>query len=68
MNLDMVWLFVVYSSVLAFIAICVIIALKIGILSFKVVVNTVIAAKNIENIEGPISGIKGIKRKMKKRT
>lgn len=65
MNLDMVWLFVVYSSVLAFIAICVIIALKIGILSFKVVVNTVIAAKNIENIEGPISGIK---RKMKKKT
>lgn len=54
MNLDVIWLFAVYLSLLVFIATGAFIALKLGIFSFKVVMNAVIALRNIENIEGPI--------------
>ena len=54
MNFDAIWLFAVSASVIVSIAITGFIALKIGIFSFKIVMDAVIAAKGIENMEGPI--------------
>lgn len=54
MNFDAIWLFAVSASVIVSIAITGFIALKIGIFSFNIVMDAVIAAKGIENMEGPI--------------
>lgn len=54
MNFDVIWLFAVSVSVIVSIAITGFIALKIGIISFKIVRDAIVAAKGIENMEGPI--------------
>jgi hypothetical protein len=54
MNFDAIWLFAVSASVIVSIAITGFIALKIGIISFKIVMDAIMAAKGLEIMEGPI--------------
>ena len=49
---DMIWAGMVYAFMLVFAAIIGFVVLKIGIVSFKSAMGTIIAARGIENIEG----------------
>jgi len=48
MIFDVIWLFAVYVSILVVIAIAGFIAFKVGVFSFKIIMDVVIAARGIE--------------------
>ncbi len=52
--LDLIWMGISYAALLAFVAIMGFIVFKVGIISFKIAMDVVGAAKGIENIEGVI--------------